>query len=164
MLINNSEIFERLTYLPETGEFFYNKDVSCRMKKGFIAGYKNKNGYIVIGIKGKIFQAHRLAWLFVFGVFPDKEIDHINGIKTDNRISNLRNVSKIVNLQNIKKAFKHNLSSGLLGVSLVKKSGKYKSRININGKTKHLGCFDTAEEAHNKYLVEKRKYHSGCTI
>ena len=87
--------------------------------------------------------------------------DHINGIKTDNRIANLRSVSMTVNLQNMRKANRDSLS-GLLGAH--KKRSHWESRIRVDRKQIHLGIFETPEEAHAAYLAAKRLHHSGCTI
>ena len=93
-------------------------------------------------------------------------VDHINGNRGDNRLCNLRDVSRKINTQNRKSASINN-SCGLLGVSEHKgvgKSGRFVAGIYIEGKRKHLGVFDTAQQAHEAYLTAKRKYHEGCTI
>jgi len=95
---------------------------------------------------------------------PENEIDHINGIRNDNRICNLREATKSENAQNQRKAPSHNKSTGLIGASFDKRYKKFESKIHINGKSKFLGYFKTAIEAHNAYLTEKRLIHPFGTI
>lgn len=146
-----------VAYCPETGVF-----TSRRSGKqiGFLVGAK---GYVCIGVLGKKCNAHRLAWLLVNGAWPAGEIDHIDGDKTNNRIANLRDVCRDTNSQNQLRAHKRN-SSGLLGVSVDKKRGKWISSIFMNGKKRFLGRFDAPELAHERYVEEKRRVHAGCTI
>ena len=93
--------------------------------------------------------------------WPNFDIDHINGDRKDNRIVNLRDATAKINAQNIRKA-PVNSSTGYLGVT--KKGSKYRAQISLNGSKKHLGYFDTAEEAHERYVEMKRILHPGCTI
>jgi len=92
---------------------------------------------------------------------PSEQIDHINGIRHDNRISNLRLATNKQNCQNTKQARVNN-KSGFLGVS--PSGDKFISTIQKNGKQLYLGTFETKEEAHEAYLNEKRKLHEFCTI
>jgi hypothetical protein len=119
-------------------------------------------------VEGKIFLAHRLAWLYVHGVMPEHYVDHINGVKNDNRIENLRDVKQGVNLQNQKRAKRNRVSSDLLGVSFSNKGQNkdrpYRARIVVDRKEIHLGTFAYEKDAHDAYLAAKRQYHEGCTI
>lgn len=156
---------ERLFYDEKTGIFYWRETelIHARMR-GREAGTLNV-GYVAISVKkdGKqrIFKAHRLAWLFINGNFPKLQIDHINGVKTDNRIKNLREADSFQNGQNIRLPRKGN-KLGVLGVNL--KNGKYRASIGINGKIKEIGRFATIEEASNAYIQAKRELHSFCTI
>ena len=116
-----------------------------------------KTGYIRLGIYNKTYQAHRIAFLYVYGYIPG-EIDHVDGIRTNNWISNLREATRSENGQNLKKARKHN-KLGMLGVSYHVNSNKYVARIAVNKKTTTIGLFQTKEEAHAAYINEKRKLH-----
>lgn len=130
---------------------------------GKMAGRINEDGYIIITLKNKNFRAHRIVWLLTYGTLPEQQLDHINGIKTDNRIENLRMVSDTGNGQNRRNASKNN-KSGLLGVAYKKKDKKYYAQIVAFGKWKHLGIFNTAIEAHNAYIKAKRILHTTCSI
>lgn len=154
---------ERLLYDPSTGLFTWRVTAGSRRALGDAAGTVDSRGYLVIRVGGKQRSAHRLAWLYVHGVWPDFHIDHIDGNKLNNRIANLRDVSVSVNLQNQKRP-RSNSSSGLLGVSLCRQTGKWLAGIGINGRRKALGRFDSPEQAHAVYLEAKRRLHAGCTI
>ena len=158
-----------VSYDPETGLFARIKNHPKRKYlAGSITGVPRPDGYIQIMIEGKIYLAHRLAWLYVHGVMPKHYIDHVNGIKNDNRILNLRDVNQTVNLQNQRKTKRNRLSSKFLGVSYsnkgISKVNPFRARIVVDKKEIFLGSYPTEQEAHNAYLVAKRKYHEGCAI
>jgi len=150
-----------LNYCPDTGIFTWREKVAVRVKIGDIAGSKHHSGYLTIFSQGKSHRAHRLAWLYVHGVWPKSSIDHINGIKSDNRIANLREVSQLINMQNLRQVAK-NTQSGLVGAA--RNGNNWQAYIRINKKAVYLGTFKTPEEAHKVYMDAKRKYHIGCTI
>jgi hypothetical protein len=127
-----------------------------------LAGSKGKNGYFYIGVLGKKFLSHRLAYLMHYGEMPSCPVDHINGIPTDNRIVNLRAVSQSANMQNMRRATSAS-STGLLGVATTRRSN-FVAQIRAGGKRIHIGTFDTAEQAHAAYIAVKRRLHEGCTI
>lgn len=155
--ITRERLMELLAYDPETGQF------SWISSPGRRAGSITDRGYANIRLDGKSYRLHRLAWLYVHGEWPKADIDHINGVKHDNRIVNLRDVTRSMNMHNIKKAFKTNNSSGFLGVVRTDKRKKrpWKAQIEVNGKTRSLGTFNTPEEAHQRYLEVKRQVHAG---
>ncbi len=149
---------ELLHYNAETGEFVWR--VSCRgTKAGDRAGTDSSQGRRQIIIGYTRFKAHRLAWLYVYGKWPNGLVDHINGDPTDNRIDNLREASMSENLQNQRRAHKHN-RTGVLGVQWRPSRNKFRARIVADGKEIHLGHFDTVEEAQNAYVEAKRKHHA----
>lgn len=160
-------IKNKLNYNIETGQFTWRLNVGShgRIKSGTIAGNPFDNGYWQIKLNGKHYQAHRLAWAYVTGEWPKNHIDHINGIKNDNRFCNLRDVSISINAQNQRKPRTDN-KCGFLGVFChqTKTKTSWRARIKINGKAVHIGLFKTPELAHEAYLSAKRKYHEGCTI
>lgn len=152
------ELFE---YAPETGIFTRRIATGHRgcNRAGERAGRLNQLGYRQIGIDGARFQEHRLAWLYVTGDWPLAFIDHINGVRDDNRFSNLRDVSRTVNAYNQRNPKSNNLTGGFLGVSFDKKAGKFKACIHANGKQKQIGRFETAELARDAYRAAKPLVH-----
>ena len=134
------------TYNEYTGQLFGIKGKEVKRK--------HLRGYIVATIKinNKIYEirAHRLCWFLYYGKVPKNFIDHINGSRDDNRITNLRDVTNQENQFNQTKA---------RGYRLDKRSGKYKARICLNKKEIHLGYFSTEQEAKEAYLQAKIKYH-----
>jgi len=160
--LTQEQLKELLHYDSDTGTFTW-VDSRGRVASGDVAGSPQSMGYLSIRINGRLHLAHRLAWLYSTGEWPKYQIDHINGIRTDNRISNLRDVTANVNQQNQRRG-QSGGKTGLLGVSLYKKTGKYRSEIMCFGAIKFLGYFDTAPEAHAAYVKAKREIHEGCTI
>jgi|ERR1700755_1044893 len=154
---------ERLIYSPNSGKFYWKVDRGV-MKAGEEAGCK-LHGYLIIGIGGSQIPAHRLAWLYMMGSFPDGMIDHINGDRQDNRWINLRAADASINQQNLRRP--KGKKTGFLGVwQRNRKSGRFQAEIRDPKTMKkiRLGAFATAEEAHQAYLSAKRKLHPGCTI
>jgi hypothetical protein len=141
-MVTIERLKELYSYDAETGVF-------TRKKTGlFTKGVLLKDGYRNLYIDGKRYMTHRLAWLITYGTWPIDKIDHINGIKDDNRLSNLRDVSQRVNLQNGKK----HRNGHLLGTTFHKFKQKWIARIIVNGKIQHIGTFDSAEDAHAAYI------------
>lgn len=153
---------ELLDYNPSTGLFHWRASLGSRAQKGRSAGTINSRGYIKICIDGSQYLAHRLAWLHANGGWPLQNIDHINGSRTDNRLCNLRDVAQGLNLQNQRTARADNKNSGMLGVR--KFGGRWGACITVNKKRIHLGLFDTAQQAHEKYLSAKRDMHAANTL
>jgi hypothetical protein len=150
------------SYDPETGIFIRKIANAKRSKIGEVAGGKDEKGYIRIRVGGKKFRAHTLAWIYMYGEIP-AQIDHINGVKDDNRIFNLRLTDNFINSQNKHNPQKSN-TSGYLGVHFAKASKLFRARISHKGKSICLGLYDDPKVAHEAYLKAKRKFHEGCTI
>jgi hypothetical protein len=150
---------EALHYDPLTGVFTWRKPhprARC-VKVGQRAGYVRPDGYVVI----RVFEshlAHRLAWLYVHGVWPERFIDHRNEDRADNRIANLRDVTNAVNLQNQHHPQK-NSTTGYRGVYR-DRTGCFGARLKCRGVTYHLGTYATPEQAHVAYLTGKRTHHA----
>jgi hypothetical protein len=162
MMLTAEQLKNTLDYDPNTGVFLWKIRPSKAVKAGDVAGCAEKRiGYITIGISKRIYKAHRLAWLYVYGDWPKGLIDHLNGDKADNRIANLRNVFADGNSQNVRKPNRRN-KSGFMGVIWFQ--NKWRASMSVNGKSKWLGDYSTPEEAHQVYLAAKRKYHAACTI
>lgn len=153
---------ERVRYLfrysRKTGLFVRRAKSGPRSqaKLGEVAGHKSKKGYVVIKINENAYKAHRLAWLYVTGKWPEDQIDHKNHVRHDNRWKNLREATNAANQQNRNRPRKDN-GIGLMGVSR-NRSG-FKATIQI-----HLGTFSSKKAAHAAYLKAKRELHTGLTI
>ena len=146
-MIDHTELLRTLDYTPETGEFRWR---AGQHYVGRVAGSKAKSGYVAIQIHGQLYYAHRLAWMYVTGAWPKADIDHINGDRSDNRLSNLREASRSQNNANQKLGGRN--SSGYRGVSFHKASRKWNAQIHHNSRRIHLGLFESAEAAHTAYL------------
>lgn len=154
-----------LDYDPHSGRLTWRVPRAQRVKAGDEAGSINGQGYRDLRLFNRTYPAHRIAWLICHGCMPAGQIDHINGDRSDNRISNLREVTSQENTQNQRVARKDNKHAGLIGAGFHKASGKFRARIGLaNGRQQHLGLFDTAQAAHQAYLQAKRNLHAGCTI
>lgn len=158
-MITQKELKELLHYDPETGIFTWlvTPYKYGRVKIGDSAGSNDAYGYRRIKIKRRSYKSHRLAWLYVYGHFPPNALDHINVLKDDNRISNLRLATNSENQMNRGKP--SNNTSGFKGVSWHKRRKKWDAYGQLNGKNKHLGAFDTAEAASVAYKSFAEQQH-----
>ena len=143
--LTQARLRELLDYDPLTGVFVHKTTRGRLCKAGQVAGYLHQWGYIHINISGKIYKAHRLAWLYVHGSFPPNHIDHINGNRSDNRLVNLRPATKSENGCNRGAAADN--TSGWCGVSFDKSRGKYIAQISVEKIYRHLGRYDSPEIA-----------------
>lgn len=142
-----------LDYNPETGIFAWKVGRRCA-RKGDQAGCKGRTD-ISIRLMYRIYKAHRLAWLYMTGEWPDRLIDHKDGDPFNNKWSNLRLATYSENARN-RKADKDN-KSGLKGVRRQKK--KWASAIFVDGKQIHLGTFESAEDAHQAYICAAQRHY-----
>jgi hypothetical protein len=155
--IDLQELKRLFHYDPNTGLFsrlvkISNQDV------GSIAGTKGSRGHIQIHINYRKHQAHRLAWLYVTGIWPTQHLDHVNGDRTDNRICNLRIASARMNACN-REAHRE---GKLFGCSFAHDRNKWRAYISVNGKILNLGQYNTEQEAHARYLIEREKLEQEC--
>ena len=144
-----------LKYDPESGLFIRKIALSRNVRVGSVAGCPDKEGYIVMNVDRRTYKAHRLAWLYQTGTWPDGKIDHINGHKDDNRFSNLRVVNDSQNGQN-RKAPANN-TTGFKGVCL--HQGRWQAQIVVRGKKLYLGMFSTPEAAYAAYVAAAKEHH-----
>lgn len=151
-MLTQEYLKSRVHYNPETGNFTWITNHK-NAKSGAIAGYLN-SGYRCIGINGKYYKSHRLAFLYMTGSIPEF-CDHINRIKHDNRWSNLRPATKSKNCAN--KKIQINNSSGYPGVSWDKESKKWSASIRKNNKLTRLGRFHCKHEAYATYVLKSRE-------
>jgi hypothetical protein len=157
-IITQQRLQELLSYDPEMGLFINLTQRSNRIKTGSVAGHKRQDGYIKIMLDGKLYLAHRLAWLYIYGEFPKKGLDHVDENPSNNRISNLRLATHQENSHNQSSPRTDN-TSGFRGVSWSKRHQKWTARIKLNEKYKNLGYFNTAEQASEAHLKAKRENH-----
>ena len=126
-----------------------------------IAGTLHSSGYLIVNIDRIAYRAHRLIWFYVYGTWPIDKIDHKDSVKSNNILTNLRDVTSKGNSQNLRKC-KNTNSLGVLGVC--RSRNNFTSSITVDNKKLHLGTFKTIEEAHQAYLFAKRELHITCTI
>lgn len=138
-------LLEVLAYDPETGVFTWVAPTNRRIRVGQKAGYRS-NGYVYIRVDGATYPAHVLAWLFVTGQWPEREIDHRNRVRNDNRFANLREATRKQNAENLAPLTSAN-TSGSRGVNFYHRTGRWRAFIGHHGKRIHLGFFATSEEA-----------------
>ena len=159
-LITQSKLKELLSYDLDTGLFSsrINSGRHDRHKAGRVVGTILATGYRVIHIDNARYVAHRLVWLYVYGVWPTNDLDHINQNKSDNRLSNLREATRKQNMQNVS-IHKHN-SSGFKGVSWMASRNKWRAYIFISYTQRHLGTFNTLDEAVQARALAEKQFHS----
>lgn len=148
-MISHEKLKRILNYDKDTGHFTWLVKTSRKVVAGKIAGGTNVAGYTVIGVGGKTYYAHRLAWFYVTGSWPD-QIDHSNGDRSDNSWKNLREATYQQNILNSKLAA-HN-TSGFKGVSWHRGAGKWSAQIVLDGIQKYLGLYETPQEAAAAYM------------
>lgn len=146
--LTQDRLKELLRYNPETGAFTWLVCPGRRVRAGDIAGSTN-NGYRVIQVRGRSYKAHRLAWLYVHGVWPPAEVDHRHGVRSDNRISGLRLATRQENGRNLKRLRSN--TTGFTGVHWRKDRQCWQARIGVGGRYLSLGYFDSPEAASAAY-------------
>lgn len=150
--ITHERVKELVVYNPETGVFI-NRISRGKARQGMPCGGKSDvNGYIRFVLDGYFIYANRLAWFYVYGVWPSGEADHINRIKKDNRIQNLRDVTHNENMANRARSGRPN-KVGLKGVRISKEGNRFVAQINTGGKCLHLGSFKEAGHAGAAYRI-----------
>jgi hypothetical protein len=155
-MITYDEVKTHLTYIPETGKFYWNKTRGRCCLAGEEAGTLHRLGYVRIGLLGKYYSAHRLAWLYVTGSWPVNDLDHINRCRSDNRWCNLREATRQENCFN--SPVRKNNSTGFKGV-VPTRYGTFIAKTVVRGKTVHLGSFKTPKQAHAAYVEYIEKHH-----
>jgi hypothetical protein len=158
-VLTQADLTAELSYDPGAGVFC--RRVAAPYAKAGPVGTVNNMGYVVVRAGGKLHLAHRLAWLYVTGLWPRAVIDHINGDKSDNRLANLREATHAENLINAK--IHANNRSGLKGVAWNKSCKRWGAYIGYGGKSRYLGVYKTKEEAHEAYLTASRALYGEFT-
>lgn len=152
--MTQEELKSILNYNSETGKFQW---VSMKWKRSNRVGSKKSNGYMQVAIGGKVYYQHRLAWLYMTGEMPDSEIDHINGIRDDNRWCNLRLATSSQNGMNT--ALSSVNTSGVKGVSWDKRNKKWCATIKIDRRTIWLGRHLSIESAKKAIARARKRIH-----
>lgn len=157
--LSQSDLRFFLSYDPDSGHFkWVNPSPKRKELKGQPAGGLNAGGYLTIFVGGQSYMGHRLAWLYTYGVWPEDDLDHANGNRSDNRILNLRPCTRAENRQNCRRSKSNR--SGFLGVSWSKLHSKWRAQICVDRKTRHLGLFTSAESAYEAYTQAKAALHT----
>lgn len=156
--ITQAELKELLNYDQDSGLFTWARPVkNGSIPAGTKAGAINSNGYLRIEIKNRIYMAHRLAWLYVTGSWPDGIIDHIDTCKNNNRFSNLRLATPAENGWNCKAPSTN--STGVKGVRWHKTNKRWCAALKVNGKDVHVGTFRSLEQAIFAITAARTAYH-----
>lgn len=151
-----------LDYDPESGIFRWKHCPAASRAwngkfAGRVAGSPDRKGYTLIMVRNKRMFAHRLAWLWVYGEMPPDQIDHRDRVKSNNAISNLRLATGLENARNKGKPLKK--STFPKGVEFFPNTGRWRARLWVGGKGRHLGYFDSADEAEEAYLAAAKEQH-----
>ena len=158
MTMRNALTYERacelLRYEQDAGKLFWKKDAGARAKAGNVAGFMDGSGYVSIKIDRVLYRAHRVIWLLQTGRFPEKFIDHVNGVKNDNRWSNIREATPSKNAANT--GARSNCKSGTKGVTLA--DGRYVVQCKAAGKKRYWASFATLDEATHAYRIKASEY------
>lgn len=159
-MLSAREVREWLHYDPSTGIFYWRKQPNQRIKIGTVVGTRATGGYWRIRVLRHSYAAHRLAWLYMHGRWPTKQIDHINLNPADNSFANLREASDTQNKVN--RIYPN--SNGFRGVQRTKSGKRFFATVRWRDSRglrarRHLGTFDTPEEAHEAYMRATRKIH-----
>lgn len=151
--VDRELLMKCLEYNPETGIFIWKLRAAAAITVGQIAGCQRPDGYLAITLSGKQYLSHFLAWNYVHGDPGELEIDHINRIRSDNRIENLRLLNRSQNCMNV--GMKKSNKSGVAGVFFHKQSQRWEFCARVNGSNKTIGRFARIEDAiHAKQMYE----------
>jgi hypothetical protein len=162
MTLTQTRLKEVLDYKPETGALVWKINRRGRAKAGTIAGTTKTGEYVQIMIDKKMYLAHRLVWLYVYGELPKEKIDHVNRVAYDNRIQNLRLVDDKQNRENISIA--KNNTSGHIGIYWLPKQNKWQAKIGHNKKRIYLGNFEQKSEAIMAMKQAEKQYFTHRSV
>lgn len=147
---------EVVHYDPESGEFTWKLRIGVKAIIGARAGWAHSAGYVGLNVAGHKMFAHQAAWLYMTGEWPEHQIDHDNGKRSDNSWKNLRAATPTQNAGNSGKRLSN--TSGFKGVTRSANGKRWVAFLGKKAGTKYLGTFDTPEEAHEAYIKSSREY------
>lgn len=151
------EIRRILLYDPRTGMFVNKISRGSGARAGTVSGTTHRrDGYVHLCIWGRQYKAHRLAWVYMTGRWPRKDVEHKNGIRSSNEWKNLRLANDSENQANAKRRTDN--KSGYKGVYFSKSHGKWRATIQVRKKRLRLGVFETVEQAHAAYAAAAKKH------
>lgn len=156
-MLSQLELQRQLSCDPLTGEFTRLVKTSWNADVGDKAGNIVANGYWQVSVNNKAYLAHRLVWFYFKGYWPKEMLDHVDGNKLNNALSNLREATRSQNMRNVR-LMKTN-TSGFKGVSWSNAAKKWQVRCKVLGKDNYLGLFESAEEASQAYETFASKHH-----
>ena len=156
-MIDLDTLKSALEYNSDTGDFIWISPTGYRVKPGQKAGCIRPVGYVYVCIGGKCYLGHRLAWFYQTGSWPDCHIDHVNGVRSDNRWANIRSATRAENQRN--RGRPANNTSGYKGVSWYARKQKWRARLVCEGVESHLGYFDNIEDARSAYSKAASTLH-----
>jgi len=156
-MLTQKRLKHLLDYDPVTGVFVWKVRASNSVSVGAVAGCMDTGKYCVIVVDKTLYKAHRLVWLYMTGKMPCGQVDHINGVRNDNRLVNLREASHGENQRNALKRADN--TSGYKGVSWHTASGKWRADIKVDGTGSYLGLFARVEDAAAAYAKASARLH-----
>ena len=152
--ITYENIARLLTYNSKTGVLRWLVNANSSIRAYSVAGCNKHKGYIRVKIMKRLYAAHHLAWVLHYGTWPTKNLDHINGDRSDNRIRNLREANRSQQCWNSIGRSKLGFPKGVSTCH-----NRYKAQIEIDGRTIYLGVYDTPDEAHAAYCSYAKDIH-----
>lgn len=159
-MLEYREALKLFRYDYETGVLYWRWRVNSRVPKTLEAGMQrksNSDGYLNVHVQGRLYPAHRIVMLMCYGFYGEGlEVDHINHVRNDNRLCNLRFVTRSENSKNQSVSSKS--TTGVTGVYFSKSRNKFIAQIKVNRQVHYLGCYNTLEEVTEARRQADRKY------
>lgn len=156
-MITAEEVRRVLDYDAGTGRLTWRVTLSNRAVAGRTPTALDSHGYMVVRIHGKLYRQHRIAWLHATGRWAPNDIDHINGVRTDNSLANLREATRSQNLRNARVSGAN--KSGVKGVCWCNTNKRWLATIRVDGKARYLGIFRDKEAAAAAYQAAALQHH-----
>lgn len=156
-VLTQARLHELFDYDEVSGNLIWKARTSRRISVGDIAGYHTSQGYLAVRVDGRLYLAHRLIWMYLYGEFPVNEIDHRDGCGTNNRQANLRAATRAENAQNCKLRLDNAL--GVPGVYFNQRAGRYVARLEAFKSVRFTRAFVTIDQAASARAQAKARFH-----